>query len=196
MVHDHCRLERTMTDKASNVMIIQKSAPVFAAMILSHLGYSASGAAGLAPLATLFGTTYFLSIAIGAVYVYASSYSAGAPLQTRAAASLITPFVWATAGCAALLESHPPLECLYFYLNPLNIWLALFLVLEMGLAEIFCRRAASKKVPDIKILTPGVVAAVVVSFSLVVGLYAWGEGENLYVMFLAGYRHLFGSGVL
>ena len=37
-------------------------------------------------------------------------------------------------------------------------------------------------------------AIFIASLFLVVSLYAWGEGENVYVIFLEGYRDFFGAG--
>ena len=45
-----------------------------------------------------------------------------------------------------------------------------------------------------RVFHPATLAVLLISLSLVVSLYAWGEGENVYVMFLEGYRAFFGPG--
>jgi len=146
-------------------------------------------------LAAVSGTTYFISVAFGAFYVYAAGWLGGAPAMERIAAALLTPFVWATGGCARLYASHPPAECLYWYLNPLNVWLAAFLLFQLGAADMFARYVAARRGHGVKIAGAGQLAAVFAGLFLVIFFFAWGRGENLYVLFLEGYRYLFGSGL-
>jgi hypothetical protein len=47
----------------------------------------------------------------------------------------------------------------------------------------------------VRVLHPATAAVLLISLALVVSLYAWGEGENVYVMFLKGYRVFFGPGI-
>jgi hypothetical protein len=86
------------------------------------------------------------------------------------------------------------LESAYYYLNPLNIWLAFGVIAEMALAEMLCRQRRRRQGTAIRVLHPTAVAVFLISLFLVVSLYAWGEGENVYVLFLEGYRALFGPG--
>ncbi len=146
-------------------------------------------------MAAFFGTTYFISIALGSVYVFASSRLKGAALGLAVAACFVTPLAWMTKEVWRISESHPLAECLYYYLNPLNIWLVSFMFVEMGLASLIIRPLLRRRGlgPD---GGPGAaMAVVVVSLAVAVSLYAWGKGENIYVLFLGGYRALFGSGV-
>ena len=145
-------------------------------------------------LASLSGTLLFLSVAFGALVVYSMAYFRGASLRERVLASLVNPFLWATKECLRLCISFDLLESLYYYLNPLNIWLAFALAAQMALAEVLCRYRRQRLGADIRVLHPTAVAIFVTSLFLVVSLYAWGEGENVYVIFLEGYRVLFGAG--
>ncbi|MGW8321471.1 MAG: hypothetical protein ACWGSD_07955 [Thermodesulfobacteriota bacterium] len=145
-------------------------------------------------LASVSGTLLFLSVALGTPVVYSMAYFRGASLKERIAASLINPFLWATKECIRLSVSFSFFECVYYYANPLNIWLVFGVTAEMALAELFCRQRRRSQGSDIRVLHPGAVAVLLISLSLVVSLYLWGEGENLYAMFLEGYRVFFGPG--
>jgi hypothetical protein len=64
----------------------------------------------------------------------------------------------------------------------------------MALAELLCRQRQQRLGAGIHVLHPTAVAVLLISLSLVVSLYAWGEGENVYAIFLEGYRVFFGAG--
>lgn len=146
-------------------------------------------------VARLSGTIYFLAVAFGAFYVYLTASLAGVSLPLRVIAALATPFLWMTKECVRLLESHPLVECLYYYVNPLNLWLLLLVILEMAVATLVVRRLRSRRGEQVRVLAPAPLVTIAVSLSLFIGLYAWGRGENIYVLFLSGYRSLFGAGV-
>lgn len=180
--------------------VIEPAAAASGALVLSAAFYYLSrrldNQLAHQALAAVFGTTFFLSVAVGGFFVYRTARLRGASFAERVIAACATPFLWATGSAARLYESHTVLECLYWYLNPLNIWLAAFLVLEMGLAEMWTRKTLNNRDgTTLKAATPGTIAAVSLSFVFIVFCYAWGQGENLYVIFLEGYRHLFGSGI-
>lgn len=145
-------------------------------------------------MAMVFGTTYFLSVAFGTLYIFTSVYVRGASLPWRILASFVVPFIWMTKEVFRLTESHPFLECLYWYLNPLNIWLISLMVLEMGIATLIARSVLKRRGQQIKIITLAPVAVILGSLVFVISAYAWGKGENLYIIFLNGYRFFFGSG--
>jgi hypothetical protein len=145
-------------------------------------------------LASLSGTLLFLSVAFGVLAVYPVAYFRGATWTERVLASLINPFLWATKECIRLSVSFSFLECFYYYLNPLNIWLACAVTAEMALVEMLCRHRRKRLGADVRVLHPTSVAVLLISLSLVISLYAWGEGENVYVLFLEGYRVFFGPG--
>ena len=145
-------------------------------------------------LAAVFGTLLFLSVAFGTLWVYSTAYFKGASLPERVAACLVNPFLWATKECIRLHVSFSFFECVYYYANPLNIWLAFGVIAEMALAELICRQMLRRRGESLRVLDPYPVAIFVISLSLVVSLYLWGEGENVYAMFLEGYRVFFGPG--
>jgi len=171
---------------------------VFCVMILSWLVYNLSWRLENATLhrilASVSGSLLFLSVALGTLVVYAMAYFRGASLKERIAASLINPFLWATKECIRLCISFTFLESVYYYLNPLNIWLVSGVTAEMALAEMLCRQRSRSQGSDIRVLHPTALAVLLISLSLVVSLYTWGEGENVYALFLEGYRVLFGPG--
>jgi hypothetical protein len=172
---------------------------VFVIMILSMTAYNLSrsieSAAAHRMLATISGAAWFLSVVFGSFFVYAVAWMRGASLGERMLAISITPLFWATKEVFRLYESHTVLECLYWYLNPLNVWLISFMVLEAGLADIFCRFLMKKRGVAIRVANPRSLVTVFASLFFAISCYAWGKGENIYVIFLAGYRALFGSGL-
>ncbi len=172
---------------------------VFAVMAVSWAGYFGSRRLDSDLLhqlfAKIFGTSYFISVAFGTLYVYTVSYIRGAPMKDRVLASLVNPFIWMTKECARLFASYNLFQCLYYYFNPLNFWLLCFMVFEMGLASMIARKILKSRGDPVKVVTMGSLATVIVSISVVIAAYAWGKGENLYVIFLAGFRVFFGSGI-
>jgi hypothetical protein len=145
-------------------------------------------------LASLSGTLLFLAVALGALIVYPMAYFRGASLGERVAASLVNPFLWATKECVRLSVSFSFFECVYYYGNPLNIWLFFGVTAEMAVAEVLCRKRRASQGANLRVLHPTALAVLLISLSLFVGLYLWGEGENMYTLFLEGYRAFFGPG--
>lgn len=172
---------------------------VFGVMSISFVGYFGSRHLGGGLLqswmATFFGTTYFISIAFGALYIYTTARIRGAGAFACIVACLINPFVWMTKEVLRLMESHPFLESLYWYFNPLDLWLLSFVIMETGLATMVVRAILKQKGEDLRIFTTGPIITVLGSLVFAVSIYAWGEGENVYVFFLEGYRLLFGYGL-
>jgi hypothetical protein len=171
---------------------------VFVVMTVSWLGYNLAWRLESITLhrvlASVSGVLLFLSVALGALAVYWMAYFRGASLKERITASLINPFLWATKECIRLSVAFSFLECVYYYVNPLNVWLAFLVTAEMALAEILCRQRRRSQGADIPVLHPAAVTILLISLSLFVSLYLWGEGENVYAKFLEGYRAFFGPG--
>ena len=142
-----------------------------------------------------FGTLYFLSIFFGPLYIYTVTYLRGAPLPSRLLASFLIPFLWMTKDVLVMMESHPFLECLYWYLNPMYIWLACLLAIEMGLGTLLARYVLVRRGQSIQVITAAPIAAIVIGLVIFGGIYAWGQGENLFSVYLDSYRLLVGSGV-
>ena len=171
---------------------------VFVVMTLSWIAYNLAWRLENDTLhrvvASVSGTLLFLSVALGPLVVYCMAYFRGATLKERIGASLVNPFLWATKECLRLCISFSLLESVYYYFNPLNVWLAFGIAAEMALAEMICRQRRRGQGADIRVLHPTAVAVLLISLSLVVSLYLWGEGENMYAIFLEGYRVFFGAG--
>lgn len=146
-------------------------------------------------LANIFGTLLFVSVAFGACVVYPMAFRRGASGAERVIASLINPFIWATKECIRVFTAFTVTESLYYYVNPLNIWLALFIVAEISFMELLLRRGRKRRGENVRVFSAPVVAALVISLGLVVGLYAWGRGENIFSYYLVIYKKLFGPGV-
>ncbi|MFC1888997.1 hypothetical protein ACFL4G_04495 [Thermodesulfobacteriota bacterium] len=174
--------------------------PVLAAASLSFVGYFGSRHLESHDflqqiMAGVFGTTCFLSVALGPIYIYTTAYLRGAGMLERLAAIFIVPFLWMTKETLLLTESHPLLECLYWYFNPLNIWLVFLVIFQAGVGTMVARRIMKSRGEGVRVVTTGPVVTSVVSLFLIVALFAWGKGENVYTLFLEGYRFFFGSGV-
>lgn len=172
---------------------------VFLIMIVAMGAYNASrhldSPALHRSVAAISGAVWFLSVAFGSFFVYAVARLRGASLAERMMAISITPLFWATKEVIRLYESHTLAECLYWYLNPLNIWLLSFMILEAGLADLLCRFLLKRQGAAVRVAHPAPLLTVAASLVFAVGCYAWGKGENIYVIFLAGYRALFGPGI-
>ena len=86
-------------------------------------------------------------------------------------------------------------EALYYYLNPLHIWLVLGIVAQMSLLELILRGRSRRRGEAAKGSSLPILAILVISLFLVVFLYAWGRGENVFSYYLEYYRVIFGAGV-
>ena len=145
-------------------------------------------------LAAVFGAIYFLTIFFGGLYIYADCYVRGVPLGRRIVAASLVPFLWMTKDVLAMMGSHPIAESLYWYFNPLSVWMVCLLTVEMGLGTLIGRAILKRRGQALKVVTIGPVAAIIIGGAIFAGIFAWGQGENLYSLFLDGYRLLFGSG--
>lgn len=145
--------------------------------------------------AGIFGTLYFLSIFLGPLYVFTRARIRGAPLPECVLASMVVPFIWMTKEVYLLTYSHPVAESVYWFLNPLNLWLSSFAVFEMGLGAIIAGFVLRRRGIREKFITPGPPITMVLSLAFAISIFAWGQGENVYVLFLEGYRSLFGAGI-
>ncbi len=172
---------------------------VTACMVLSHAGYFGLRFVEEIPgrnlLAAILGTVYFISIALGTLYVFPTVYLRGGTMFERAIASLVNPFIWMSAEVIRLGTSHPFIECIYWYFNPLNIWLISFVIMQMGIGTLIARVIMKPRRRDIRVLSTAPLVVIVGSFTFAIAIFAWGEGENIYVLFLKGYRLLFGAGI-
>jgi hypothetical protein len=188
-----------MEKRASRVSILQPLLTVFLLALISYLVYHGSrrieNQTAQQILALLFGTIYFFSIFFGPLYIYTYGYLHGVSLLGRILACSLIPFLWMTKDVLALTESHPLLECLYWYLNPLSVWMVCLLAIEMGVGTLLARVILKRRGQSLKVVSFGPVAAIVIGGLVFGGIFAWGQGENLFSIYLDGYRLLFGSGI-
>ena len=145
-------------------------------------------------LAQVFGILLFASVAFGPLVVYPIAYRRGASGIERVLACLVTPFAWATKDFFRMLAAFTVGESLYFYLNPLNIWLILLLTAEMAFLELVMRRGRVRRGEDVRAFSVPVLLVGVLAIGLVFALYAWGRGENVFSYYLVVYRMIFGAG--
>jgi hypothetical protein len=127
-------------------------------------------------LASTSGTLLFLSVALGTLFIYPATYLRGAPLTERVIASLTNPLLWATKECVRLSVSFSFPECLYYYLNPLNLWLLSGICAQMALAEILCRRQRRCTGEATRVLEPVALGVLVASLFTAVSLFGAGTG--------------------
>lgn len=172
---------------------------VFAVMSISWIGYNLSWRLDNDTihhlLADIFGTLLFLSITFGVVVVYSMAFFRGASLPERIIASFVNPLIWVIKEVFRMLTSFAFSESLYFALNPLVVWLVLGIIAQMGLIEIICRWRLKKRGEKVKVFNVPAVLAFALGLFLVIILYAWGRGENVFSFYLEMYRAIFGPGV-
>ena len=135
-----------------------------------------------------------MSIFFGALYIYTDCHVRGVPLGRRIVAASLIPFLWMTKDVLVMIGSHPIAESLYWYFNPLSVWMVCLLAVEMGLGTLIGRYILKRRGRAIRVVTIGPLAAIMIGAALFGGIFAWGQGENLYALYLDGYRLLFGSG--
>lgn len=176
--------------------------PLFIVAIIALLSYFVYYSSRQIPnsalhqvLAAGFGTIYFLSIFFGPLFIYTTKYVQGDPLGKRILASCAIPFIWVTKDVFVLMESHPFLECLYWYFNPLTIWMLCLLAIELGLGTLLGRILLKRRGLAIRVISLIPIVAILIGTATFAGIYAWGQGENLFSLYLHGYRLLFGSGI-
>ena len=146
-------------------------------------------------LASVSGTLLFVSVAFASPFLYPALFFRGASLPERIAGCLANPFLWATKENLRLMISYSPAEAFYYYFNPLNLWLLLGIIAQMGAIEMFCRWRLRAAGESAKVITIGPLAAVAIGLFLAISLFLWGQGEGTYVIFLSGYREFFGAGI-
>jgi len=159
----------------------------YAPHITNHMLHQVS--AGIA------GFVLFLCIWFGTFYVYIASYNRGASLRERVFASLINPFIFATKEVIRVSESFTLLESLYFYLSLLSIGVFCVSIAEMGLSEILLRWRRKKQGENIRIISVPALLCFLAGISIVAFVFAWGQGEYSFYIFLRGFRKLFGPGI-
>jgi hypothetical protein len=145
-------------------------------------------------LTKLFGSIYFLGMVIGPLYIWVVATLRGASLTERVLATLLIPFLWMTKGVINHLGSHPVLESLYWYFNPLYIWITCLLAMHIGLGTTIARFIQKRQGYEVKVISFLPLAFLFGGFLVFAGIFAWGQGENIYSLFLECYRYIFSPG--
>ena len=173
------------------------AALVLCTATLSWLGYELSpridNAATHELLAKVSGTIYFAAVAFGAFYVALVSSLREVPAGRRIAAALLTPLLWMTKECLLLTRSHPAIECLYYYVNPLNVVLLLAIAIEVASATLVARAIRLHRGEIRQVHAAWPVTVIVAAAIPIVAAWSAGHGENAYALYLAGYRALFAA---
>ena len=188
-----------MKNRSSQLSLFKPVLIVFIIALLSYISYYGSrrieNQSIHQPIAIVSGTIYFLSIFLGPFFIYLATYVKRISPGRRIIATALIPFIWMSKDVFILMESHPFLECLYWYFNPLTVWMVCLLSIEMGFGTLIGRYILKRRDQPIKVISPAPVAAILIGAILFGGIYAWGQGENLFSIYLDGYRMIFGSGI-
>ena len=184
---------RILLIKRVNILIL-----IAAVILLAYFGYfgskRVSDEAARYVLATGFGGLYLVFMLTGPFIIYLGTYLQGVRLSGRILAACLIPFLWMTKDVMALTESHPFIECLYWYFNPLHIWMVCLVALQIGLAELIGRAIYKRHGVEVKIFSIGPFVVILTALIVSIGIFAWGQGENIFSLYLDGYRLLFGYG--
>jgi hypothetical protein len=146
-------------------------------------------------LAASSGLIYFGCIVLGPLYITTASYLRGASPGRRILLASLLPFLWISKDVLVLTASHPFVECLYWYLNPLSAWMVCLVAIEIGVGTLLARYLLKRRGQSLQVISPAPVAAILVGLAVSGAILAWGQGENLFSVYLDGYRLLFGSGL-
>jgi hypothetical protein len=190
---------RILNTVSKQLGLVEPLVIVLSVAVISYLGYYNARYARPEwihqALATFSGAIYFACIILGPLYIYCSAYLHGASLAGRIVVTGLVPFIWMTKDVLVILESHPLIECLYWYFYPLNIWMACLLLIEVGAGTLFARALMKRRGHTIKVITPAPVIAALAGAAIAAGIFAWGQGENIFSIYMHGYRFLFGGGI-
>jgi hypothetical protein len=175
--------------------------PVLSVFIVMSLSWAVYMLSPRIPCFTLFqivaivsGIVLFVSLGLGALYVYYVSYVRGAGLTERIIAALINPLIWTTKEVAVIGSIYTVPEALYYYLNPVNLLLMGAAVAEMGAAELLVRRRLKVDGSLSRVITVPAVAAIAIGIAWVAFMFLWDLGVHHFYIFQEGFKALFGFG--
>jgi len=200
--HEHCSVTimRAFMEKASFAKrFLMPVSTLFIIAALCFVAYEIAPKLGSYALhqvaAGVAGFVFFLCVWFGTLFVYPVSYFRGASTTERIVASLIIPFLYATKEVLRISMAFTLLESLYFYLSVLSMGVYFAAMAEMGLSEMIVRRIRKKRGEAIRVFPLPAILCLVLGISTVVFVFAWGNGEYTFYVFLQGFRKLFGSGI-
>jgi hypothetical protein len=172
---------------------------VFCFMTLSWITYNIAWRLDNAELhhllADISGPILLIAVALGTIFIYPMAYFRGASASERIIASFTNPLIWMTKEFIRMLTAFATPEALYYYINPLHVWLILGTIAQISLMELICRSVAKRRGDVKKGFSLPVFVTLFVSIFLVISLYAWGRGENVFSFYLEMYREIFGPGI-
>jgi hypothetical protein len=143
-------------------------------------------------LAGIFGLIYVISIFVGPMFIFTIAYLENASLIWCILYSILVPTIWMVKDILVLLESFPLIECLYWIINPMYIFFICLLSVEMGVGTFCARYFLKLRGGTVKVISHGPLAAILVGIIVSVSIFAWGQGENMFSLYLDGYRYIFG----
>jgi hypothetical protein len=145
-------------------------------------------------VAVVSGIALFISLGLGALYVYWVSYLRGAGPAERLVAAFINPVIWMTKEVVVVGTIYRLPEALYYYLNPVHLLLIGAVVAEIGLADLIVRRRLKREGAAVRVLTPGAISAVVIGLGWIAFMFIWDLGVHHFYIFQEGFEALFGLG--
>lgn len=145
-------------------------------------------------IAIVSGVVLFISLGLGALYIYYVSYVRGASLTERIIGALVNPVIWMTKEVFVVGSVYAFNEALYYYLNPVHLLLLGAVVAEMGLAELLAGRKLKAARPVSRTVSVPAVAAVILGAAWVAFMFVWDLGVHHFYIFQEGFKALFGFG--
>jgi hypothetical protein len=146
-------------------------------------------------LASASGLVYFICILFSPLFIFILLDLKGIGFKKAVSFSLVIPVLWMIKDVIVLIESHPFIEALYWLLNPLYIWYSCLLIIDFGFGTLLVRYIKRRQGSQEQVFTAKPVIAILVAVTIAAGIFAWGQGENIYSLYLDGYRLLYGFGI-
>ena len=186
---------KTIKDKRTLIPVLVMFLVVTASWIAYNLSHQIGNQAAYLVTANSIGTLFALTTFFSPMIVYFWTFKRGASPSHRLAAAFVIPFLWATKECIRVSTAFGFLECIYYYLNPLNLFYLCFIFVQLGIAALICAssdRAAGLINKNHIIIALGFLIA---GSCFAVLIYVMDRGEALFWLFMNGFRIIFGTGV-
>ncbi len=184
-----------LKDKKTAIPVLVMFLTVTASWIIYNMARHIPNETMYILTANTFGTLFALSTFFCPFIVYFWAFKRGARPSHRLAAALIIPFLWATKECIRISTAFGFVECLYYYLNPLNLFYLCFIAVQLGMAGLICAPRDLAKGRMAKKHTLMAFVALALGTCCSVLIYTMDRGEPLFWMFMNGFRNIFGTGV-
>lgn len=145
-------------------------------------------------VAIVSGVVLFVSLGLGAFYVYYVSSMRGGSLPERIIGALVNPVIWMTKEVFVVGSVYALREALYYYLNPVHLLLLGAVLAEMGLAELLVGRKLRATRPASRTVSVSAAAAVFIGVAWIAVMFLWDLGVHHFYIFQEGFKALFGFG--